>query len=369
MFSLFPKWNELFPHWGHTIQLPDWLNPVLNAGPTSQEELDFARRIEAAPKIELHVHVEAAVGADFYTKLNSKLKFYDPQRMPALRAPFATFRDFILAWVDNSKLITNEDLLFDMAKGFVHERKKQNIVYTEAHVSAPDFTFLRARFSKDSVALDLEKSLRAYASGIAQGEQECPGFKVRLIADAVWPSLLAEMDMFAQTFAKVVMSKDNHDMAGNSIYVAVGLGGPELSQRAEEIIPFLDRCRDFGLKVDIHSGENTSLEEHQHSISVLKPDRIAHGIAGAELGWFFAGHISACPLSNVMSGAIKGDFSQHPIVQMYEKNVHFSIGSDDPLLFSNTLTLEYVALRKAFGWEFPFFEKTQANAREAAFAL
>ena len=367
--KIFQNWNEVFPHWGHPIRFPTSLHPFIANAPQSSAEKEYALEIETASKVELHVHVEAGISAEFYNVLNREQRLYSSAEMPAMRTPFLTFRDFILAWVDNSKLVTHEEILFEMARSFVHERKKQNIVYTEAHVSAPDFTYLRLRFSSEKAPLDLEKTLCAYIGGIVQGERECPGIKVRLIADAVWPSTLDEFDLLERVFKRIMMSPINKDGQGKPIVVAVGLGGPELASRAEEILPFVLACRELGLKVDIHSGENTTVDEHRHSVQVLCPDRIAHGISGASEGWFFQGHISACPLSNMLTGSFKGKFNEHPIFQMNEKKLNFSVGSDDPLLFSNTLTLEYVALRNAFGWETEFFERTQRNAREAAFAI
>jgi adenosine deaminase len=72
-------------------------------------------------------------------------------------------------------------------------------------------------------------------------------------------------------------------------------------------------------------------------------------------------------LSNIQTGVFAKPLAEHPIAVMLERGLSFSVNSDDPLLFGTTLTLEYVALRKAFGWGLEFFKKTQDHARAAAF--
>jgi adenosine deaminase len=52
---------------------------------------------------------------------------------------------------------------------------------------------------------------------------------------------------------------------------------------------------------------------------------------------------------------------------MVERGRGFSVGSDDPLLFGNTLTLEFVALRRVFGWGPELLALSNANACAAAF--
>jgi adenosine deaminase len=190
---------------------------------------------------------------------------------------------------------------------------------------------------------------------------------IRLIVDTLWISLPEERQELFTVIQELIATKVALDERGKQIICAVGLGGAESSQNTAEIRMFLDRYRDLGLKVDIHSGEGGSWTQHQANLKALEPDRIAHGIAGAEHDDFFQGHIALCPISNVLTGNWTKGFDTHPIGHLWQKRHPISANTDDPLLYGTTLTLEYVALRSAFGLAEDFFHFSQGCARRAAF--
>ncbi|MCA2960660.1 MAG: hypothetical protein IOD12_10430 [Silvanigrellales bacterium] len=361
------SWNDCFPHWRHSVGLPEKWHEILGPAPRDEEELSFAQRVEALPKIELHVHAEAAVGEEFYDRLNALAGLYPPSLMPAKRAPFASFRDFINAWIDNSKLICHESEFEQLVFEFARDRASQNIVYSEAHVSPSDFSYIRERFPLGVEPFSLQTLLSAYARGARRAADAFPHIYVRFLVDALWIATPEEYERVLEALESVLGTPEAQDLRGGRFFVGVGLGGPESTERVAAIIPFLEGARKLGLGVDIHSGEMTSAEEHRRSIEALKPDRVGHGIRGAAEGFLFEGHITTCPLSNLLTGAHSGAFSTHAVARMAERGCAFSIGSDDPLLFRNTLTLEYVALRRVFGWDETFIHMTQAHAKKSAF--
>lgn len=360
-------WNTCFPQWRHTVGLPERWQDVLGATPRDDAELAFARRVEALPKIELHVHAEAAVGEAFYESLNATQGLYAAHAMPARRAPFSTFRAFIEAWVDNTKLIREGAALEELVFEFARDRAAQNIVYSEAHVSPSDFTYMRERLPLGVEPFALDAVLAAYARGARRAAEAFPHIHVRFLVDALWIATPQEYARVLEALEGILGSPEARDPRGGRFFVGVGLGGPESTGRVAEIKPFVEGARRLGLGVDIHSGEMTSADDHRRSVDALAPDRVGHGIRGAADGFLFDGHITTCPLSNLLTGAHVGPLSSHAVARMAERGRAFSIGSDDPLLFRNTLTLEYVALRRVFGWEEDFLHETQGHARRAAF--
>lgn len=365
-------WNDLFPQWGQKIRMnPRW-SDFLKSGPHDQAEVMFAQRVEAAPKVELHVHLEAAVPASFYSMLNASRQLFPLQEEPAARAPFLDFRSFITAWLDNARLIDEHEVFFALGRAFVHDRAAQNIVYSEVHCSPVDFSIMRARYPALGKELDFGSCLSALCRGVAQGLKEQVHVDIRLIVDLLWISTAAEKATMIDAIESLlgVASTDSSIASprGGNLIIAVGLGGPESTSREDVVAQLnpLKRCRDLGLSLDIHCGETSPSALANYAAKTLRPDRIAHGISGSP-EFFFSGHISACPLSNIQTGVFAKPLNHHPIAIMQERGLSFSVNTDDPLLFGTTLTLEYVALRKAFGWDFDFFEKSQANARAAAF--
>jgi len=185
--------------------------------------------------------------------------------------------------------------------------------------------------------------------------------------DALWIATDAEYVRVLEALASIVDAPEAQDPRGGRFFVAVGLGGPETTARASAIVPFLQGARRLGLGVDIHSGENVTAAEHRRSVETLLPDRVGHGIGGASEGFLFCGHITTCPLSNLLTGSHTGSLRNHAVALMVERGHAFSLGSDDPLLFRTTLTLEFVALRRVFGWEDDFVALMRENALNAAF--
>jgi adenosine deaminase len=362
-------WNECFPQWEHQIRPNSELQRWVGLGPNDTAELEFARWVFLQPKCELHVHLEAALPAQFYQALYRKQQLSGhpvPDPTPLERAPFQTFQDFIRAWVDHTVLIHDPALLHEMVIECARLRSAEHIAYTEVHVSPPDFCFLRERLLKRA-GLNLQTCLRSYLSGARVARELYPETTVRFIIDSVWLSEPAERQMLLEALCEVCTSSDALDETGIPFICGVGLGGPESLARAQDARSFLDACRNLSLRVDIHSGETTSAQDHQAILRLLEPDRIAHGIAGAGEGFYFGGHISMCPLSNILTGSWKGSLDLHPIRSAIDHGVDVSVNSDDPLLFGTTLTLEYVALRRAFGFDRSFFLSSQASARSAAF--
>lgn len=366
--SLPTSWNACFPQWEHDIRPSAELLKWIGHGPADDDELEFARWVFAQPKHELHVHLEAAVPASFY-RSRYKAEAAGAERLPKPldRVPFETFPDFIRAWVDHTVLIEGPHAFEQMVIEFARLRAAENIVYSEVHISPPDFCYLRQRFLKMK-GWDLRTCLRSYLAGAHAARKQYPHITVRFVVDAVWPSLPAEHQMLLEALQDVSLESGARDESGSPFICAVGLGGPEMADRASDIAGFIAGCRELGLRVDIHSGEMTTAANHRQSVRTLKPDRIAHGISGAAEGFFFEGPISMCPLSNILTGSWKQGLENHPIREAMERGLSVSVNSDDPLLFATTLTLEYVALRRALGQGHSLFECTQQAARAAAFA-
>ena len=365
------RWQDFFPAWDLPKRVAPQLESVLGEGPRDAEELAFAQEVEALPKIELHVHLEAAVPSRWYEQRNRRLGLFAEGNLPTQRAPFGDFSQFIRAWLDHTRLITREDEIQELAEAFVELRSKQNIVYTEAHISPFDFTMGRRRLGLSPI-LEYQAVLRAYLRGIRQGLARFPGVEVRLIVDLLWISDASECEQMLQTLSEVVIDSTlSCPRSGRPLIVALGLGGYEAAERAAEKRSLLDRYSSLGLKLDIHSGETTTAAEHARACDILRPDRIGHGVApgvrpAGGIDFFSAG-IGVCASSNLLTGACVGSLVEHPLKAMLEKGVSVSINTDDPVLFGTTLTLEYVMLRRAFGIELPEVRTLLAGTVAMAF--
>lgn len=104
-----------------------------------------------------------------------------------------------------------------------------------------------------------------------------------------------------------------------------------------------------------HAGEEGDASYVKNAFKHLNVTRIDHGINSQhdeELLDMLAANnhmLSVCPLSNVKLQVV-GDVSELPIQLFLDKNVPFSINSDDPAYFGGYILDNYIAVHTRFGF-------------------
>ena len=76
--------------------------------------------------------------------------------------------------------------------------------------------------------------------------------------------------------------------------------------------------------------------------------------------------LEVCPGSNVALG-IFPSFAAHPLAKLRDAGVKVTVSTDDPPFFHTSMTREYEALSRAFGWTETDFAELNQNALAAAF--
>ena len=99
----------------------------------------------------------------------------------------------------------------------------------------------------------------------------------------------------------------------------------------------VERARQNGLKVTAHSGETDDTNDMWECIEYINPDRIGHGVKAAYDKKLMAELVKrnitleVCPLSNLMTEAVKDDKEMaHILNTLYDNGVHFSLNTDWP---------------------------------------
>jgi adenosine deaminase len=359
--KIFGNWNEIFPQWPHKISLP--MLPSLPWQCNSQEEFEFATQVHEFPKAELHVHLEAATEGDFYIKLNKKMNIFSTEEISTNIGPFKNFHGFIMGWFKNLALLNSEDVYLELVKSFFRSREKQNIFYSEVHVSLIDTSLGRNSMNPfKSRVLSLHKSLEFLLKATHECEKEFPKIKVKWILDALYPSSPHDRNELLSScvyFNKQGLSRSK--ISGENFVWGFGFGGPELPENIEDCAKFSESAKMAGYKIDCHSGETSTLKNHLRTLEKLQPDRVSHalssGLNGVRIGQF----VCANPISNVLTGVFQEPFSHHPIFKwLNEKEGGVSVSTDDPLLFGNNICIEWVAIGREIGFEkaWDLFEKT-----------
>lgn len=99
----------------------------------------------------------------------------------------------------------------------------------------------------------------------------------------------------------------------------------------------VDRAREHGLNITAHSGETDDTNDMWNCINYINPQRIGHGIRAAydkKLMKELADRkitLEVCPLSNLMTRAVKDDKEMTFILNtLYDNGVRFSLNTDWP---------------------------------------
>jgi adenosine deaminase/aminodeoxyfutalosine deaminase len=136
--------------------------------------------------------------------------------------------------------------------------------------------------------------------------------------------------------------------------VSFGLGGPELGVPRAQFAPHFARAKAAGLHSVPHAGESTGPQTVRDALDHLGAERIGHGIGAAgdpELLERLAVEripLEICPTSNVCTRSALS-LAEHPLPALVAAGVLVSINSDDPPMFSTTLTHEYEVAAQLLG--------------------
>jgi adenosine deaminase len=115
------------------------------------------------------------------------------------------------------------------------------------------------------------------------------------------------------------------------------------------------RFRDAGKVTKCHAGEFDGAHRVREAIEQLGVRRIQHGVRAVEdasvvaLAAAEGAVFDVCPISNVRL-KVTPSIAVHPLRTLLRAGVACTISTDDPLVFGNTLTDEYVALAEEGGF-------------------
>jgi adenosine deaminase len=290
---------------------------------------------ERIPKVELHLHLEGAIPHVALWELIQKYGG-DPsvRSLDALAARFTyrSFSEFIDTWVwKNTFLRQYEDFEF-IAEAVANDLACQNIRYVEAFYSPGDYV---------SRGLEPQRLTQALRAGL----DRCKEVKVALVADLI-------RDHGPERGAKMLRAVNEVRDLG---VIGVGIGGSEREFPPEAFEEVFRQARELGFHTSAHAGEAAGPESVWGAIRTLRVDRIGHATRAIEdpkLVDYLAEPripLELCPLSNVMTRVI-GSIREHPARLYFEKGIPLSINTDDPKMFGNSLTDEYLTLATEFGF-------------------
>jgi adenosine deaminase len=144
-------------------------------------------------------------------------------------------------------------------------------------------------------------------------------------------------------------------------FIGVGLDSSELGHPPSKFERVFARCRELGLHVVAHAGEEGPPAYIEQALDLLKVERIDHGVRcmeDAALVQRLAASrmpLTVCPLSNVKL-CVVDTLAQHALPALLAAGLCATINSDDPAYFGGYMNANWLATFEAL---------PQLGAREA----
>ena len=152
----------------------------------------------------------------------------------------------------------------------------------------------------------------------------------------------------------------------------IDLADSESEHPIREFVTPVFRAKDAGLKVTVHSGEDTPAAAVVETIRAVSPDRIGHGIhiiedmAAVELVKVRGITLEVNPWSNYLTNSVRR-IEEHPLKRLFDLGVKVTINSDDPEVLETNLNNEYRIAHEILGMSLDEIGVCNRNAVLASF--
>ncbi len=318
--------------------------------------------LRAAPKVELHVHLEGAIQPVTLLELARRNDVHLPAGdVAGLRRWFAyrDFPHFAEIYLVVTRCLKTADDYELIAYEFGREMARQNVRYAEVTFSPG---------THRGLGIPHDVSFGALTRGRARARADF-GVEIAWIFDIV-----RQVPLDAAGRARADYVTDTAIAGQADGVVALGLGGIELGYPPEPFAPWFERARTAGLHRVPHAGETAGPASVWGALRALGAERIGHGVRAVEDPALVA-HLAergipleVCPTSNVRIGVYPA-LAAHPLSRLRAAGVIVTINSDDPPLFNTTLTDETLLLHRAFDLDVAAIDEILLNGVWQSFLL
>jgi adenosine deaminase len=319
----------------------------------------FDPKYNILPKAEIHLHLEGAIRTqtliDIAQEYHLALPTFDPVELDKHVKVIDQMRDLnavLAAFAIFQNSITSPQVVERIAWELFEDSARQSIKLLEVRFS-PDWAFRGHNLDWDAC---LEGLLRA----ADQAEHELD-MKVGYIA-------ITSRSMGPESCVKTVDWAIRH----RKHIIGIDLADSEDMYPVREFVKPVVKAKEAGLKVTVHSGENTPASAVVETIQALSPDRMGHGIhiiedmSAVELVKARSITLEVNPWSNYLTNSVP-TIEAHPLKKLFDLGVKVTINSDDPEVLETNLNNEYRIAHEILGMSLKEIAVCNRNAVEASF--
>jgi adenosine deaminase len=309
--------------------------------------------LRSLPKVELHLHLDCSLSYRAVSELAPSVTREEYDRDYIAPGHCANLADFLSRAPKGFRLMQTEDALRLVTEDLFQQLVEDGVMYAEIRF-APLLHTERG-LAPDRVVTVVEQTVDRLCreTGMQAGIILCT---LRHFSEA-------------QSLRTTKLVKN---FRGSRV-AALDLAGDEAGFPLDEHIAAYQFAKEHGLFRTAHAGEGAGPESVWETLRRLEPQRIGHGTRSIEdpkLVEHLAReriHLELCPTANVQIIPSIGAMEEHPIDRLYHAGVSLNVNSDSRMLTPTTLSREYEALRRVFGWSGTELLRANLMGLDAAF--
>jgi len=325
---------------------------------SAMTESDVRAAIHAAPKAELHVHLDGSPRPATIIDLAGEYGVEIPARDVAALAEYMLVRDaenledYLARFSVTLSVMQRSAALERIAYELCEDAAAENVRYMEIRYSPILHT---------EGGLPMPETVDAPLRGMARAETEF-GIRSNLIICGI-----RNMDPdVSRDLADLTIAYKDRGV------VAFDLAGAEYNYPAKKHKDAFYRVRNANIRATIHAGEAYGAESIHQAIHYCGAQRIGHGtrlIEDEDLMTYVNDSripLEICLTSNVQTHAV-ADFESHPVREYYDRGLVVSLHTDNRLMSGTTVTEEYLRAWKYLGFGLDEIAHMIRNGFDSAF--
>ncbi len=286
---------------------------------------------QAMPKTELHLHIEGTFEPEqmfAIAQRNQVALKYDTVDALKDAYQFTNLQDFLDLYYQGMSVLLHEADFYDLTMAYLNKVHNENVVHVEIFFDPQGHT-------ERGIPFDVQ--IKGIRRALEDAKKQW-GMTYQLIMSFL--RHLSEDSAF-QTLKEATPFLDWID--------GVGLDSSEVGHPPEKFANVFKACRDLGLKVTAHAGEEGPPDYVWQALDLIHVDRIDHGNRALEDEKLIAEikhkelTLTVCPLSNLKL-CVVDDMNDHPIRKMLALGLMATVNSDDPAYFGGYMNDNYQAL-------------------------
>ena len=306
--------------------------------------------VQDMPKAELHIHIEGSLEPELIFALaqrNSVTLAYDSVESLRAAYAFSNLQSFLDIYYAGASVLLKEQDFYDMTAAYLVRAAADNVRHAEIFFDPQTHTARGVPFE-------------TVINGIWRACQEGP-----ISAGLIMCFLrhLPEEEAIA-TLEDALPFRDK--------IIGVGLDSSEKGHPPEKFARVFERCRQLGLHLVAHAGEEGPPAYIETALDLLNVERIDHGVRcleDAALTQRLAREqvaLTVCPLSNVKL-RVFDDMHGHNLIELLDAGLLATVNSDDPAYFGGYMNANFVAVADALPLTVQQARRLAVNSFYAAF--